>query len=152
MRTGLRFLRQNFQKPALEMRLQDTEIMLLSWQAPQEFFGAARICFHAFCFLLSLRPRGFMMTGDWPGEIDRAISHVGRLHRFSDQRCERVSRPAAKKRLLWRTVVVLPPHDAERISPSRRGASPSRPHNALRPERRLVCVGEDARTEVGPRR
>ena len=48
--------------------------------------------------------------------------------------------------------VVLPPHDAERISPSRRGASPSRPHNALRPERRLVCVEEDARTEVGPRR
>jgi len=90
------FFTSKFPKTGSEMPLHDTEIMLLSWQAPQEFFGAARICFHAFCFLLSLRPRGFMMTGDWPGEIDRAISHVGRLHRCSDQR-------SAKKRLLCRS-------------------------------------------------
>jgi hypothetical protein len=45
------FFTSKFPKTGSEMPLHDTEIMLLSWQAPQEFFGAARICFHALCFL-----------------------------------------------------------------------------------------------------
>lgn len=144
MRTGLRFLTSKFPKTGSEMPLHDTEIMLLSWQAPQEFFGAARICFHALCFLS--HERGFMMTGDWPGEIDRAISHVGRLHRFSDQR-------SAKKRLLCRST----PSSRCRahlafaswslpLAPTQRSAPGEAPGGSA------GSVREDARAGVGPRR
>ena len=104
------FFTSKFPKTGSEMPLHDTEIMLLSWQAPQEFFGAARICFHAFC-LSGGSPRfpSFVFY-DARIHVDRFVS-VRSIERFPmwvdfigvPINAAKGSPSGCQKRLLWRS-------------------------------------------------